>query len=315
MVGVIPTDNGDTGYMIICTALVLMMTIPGLGLYYSGMVRVQNVLVTIMQSFCIACVITIVWLCWGYSLAFSPAGMPNENGAINHSSSIIGDGRRLWLWGMNMGSVHQNAPTIPESVYCTYELAFAIITAALICGSFADRMRFGPMLVFIVLWHTLVYCPIAHWNWHPDGFLQKAGSLDFAGGNVVHISSGVAGMMCTIVIGNRKGYGRERFEPHNTLLTYFGCGLLWVGWYGFNAGSANAAVSDTVRYLASVPTVRTRLMTRRAVEHSGRNSHAQHTACHCDGRVELDGCRVDLAAPSLAPRPTLRCVRVCMLYT
>lgn len=249
--------------MIVCSAIVLMMTIPGLGtfpislcynyitlmifctsigLYYSGMVRVQNVLATVMQSFSIACTITLIWLFWGYSLVYGPAGMPTSSGQIRHSSVFIGDGSRLWLYGINPGSVHQLAPTIPESVFCVYELAFAIITTALICGSFADRMNFGPMLLFMILWHTAVYCPIAHWNWHPDGFLYQVGVMDFAGGNVVHISSGVAGFMCTIAIGNRKGIGKERFEPHNTLLTFFGCGLLWVGWYGFNAGSALGAV-------------------------------------------------------------------------
>lgn len=228
--------------MIINSALVLMMTIPGLGLYYSGMVKVTNVLATVMQSFSITCLITFMWLCWGYSLAFGPADMQGQLTGVNkHSSGLIGDGSRLWLMGVNVGSTHFLAPDIPESVFCVFQLNFAIITAALICGAFADRMKYGPMLVFMALWHTAVYCPIAHWNFHQDGFLAVQGTLDFAGGNVVHISSGVAGLMSTIVIGNRKGFGKERFMPHNILLTFFGASLLWVGWFSFNAGSALAA--------------------------------------------------------------------------
>jgi Amt family ammonium transporter len=161
--------------------------------------------------------------------------------------------------GLNVGSAHILASSIPESVYCMYQLVFAIITCALICGSFADRMKFGPMLIFMILWHVGVYCPIAHWNWHQDGFLFKAGNMDFAGGNVVHISSGVAGLMSTIVVGNRKGFGKERFEPHNILLTFFGASLLWVGWYGFNAGSAGAA-----GILAGIAMLNTQLATATA---------------------------------------------------
>ena len=236
------TDNGDTSLIILSGAFILLMTIPGLGLYYSGMVRVQNVLASVMQTFSITCLITFMWLGVGYSLAFGPANMSATLGnAATHSSPMIGDGSRLWFWGMNIDSVHQVAPTVPESAFCMFELYFAIITAALICGSFADRMKYGPMLIFMAIWHVGVYCPIAHWNWHPDGFLNKAGVMDWAGGNVVHISSGVAGLMSTIVIGNRKGFGKERFEPHNILLTFFGASLLWVGWYGFVAGSAYTA--------------------------------------------------------------------------
>lgn len=234
-------DNGDTAWMLAATALVLMMTIPGLGLYYSGMVRVENVLTTVMQSFSITCLITICWLAFGYSLAFGP---PNKNGyPLDNPSShypYYGVGR-LWLTGVTPDSWHSLAPTIPEPVYVTYQLTFAIITAALICGSFADRMKYFPMLFFIFLWHFIVYCPIAHWNWHPMGFLNKAGVLDYAGGNVVHISSGVAGLMSTIVVGNRRGFLKKEFPPHNILLTFMGASLLWVGWFGFNAGSANGA--------------------------------------------------------------------------
>jgi ammonium transporter, Amt family len=239
-------DSGDTAWMLTSTALVLFMTLPGLALYYSGMVRVKNVLATVMQTLSIAALITILWLCWGYSLAFAPTQpcidvrTPSSSNCAA-SALIYGDGSRLWLQGLTVTSTNQLAPTIPESVFCTYQLTFAIITAALICGSFADRMKFVPMLVFISVWHTIVYCPIAHSVWHPQGFLFKAGVLDYAGGNVVHISSGMAGLASTIVIGNRRGFGIERFAPHNILTTFTGMSMLWVGWFGFNAGSALAA--------------------------------------------------------------------------
>jgi Amt family ammonium transporter len=164
-------DSGDTAWMLTSCALVLFMTIPGLALYYSGMVREKNVLATVMQSFSITCLITVLWLAFGYSLAFGPAG------DTNHSSPVIGNGSRLWLRGMTINTFHQLAPTIPESVYCMFQLTFAIITPALICGSFADRMKYGPMLIFMTFWHLLVYCPIAHSVWHPDGFLFAYGFL------------------------------------------------------------------------------------------------------------------------------------------
>jgi Amt family ammonium transporter len=225
-------SGGDTSFMILSSAIVLLMTIPGLGLYYSGMVKVTNVLATVMQSFSITCLVTFLWLCFTYSLAF---GNPD---ATKWTSPFIGDGERGWLLGIEPISTHRLAGSIPESVYCVFQLTFAIITAALICGSFADRMKYSSMLIFIGLWHVGVYCPIAHANWHPDGFLYQAGVMDFAGGNVVHISSGVAGLMSTIVVGNRHGFGKERFEPHNILLTFIGASMLWGGWFGFNAGSA-----------------------------------------------------------------------------
>eukprot|EP01041_Mallomonas_annulata_P000239 gene239-433_t len=231
-------DSGDTAWMLASTALVLMMTMPGLAIYYGGMVRVQNVLATAMQSLSITCMITFLWLCIGYSLCFAPVDKVLKYTRF----SPIGDASRMWLLGIDMYSSHKLlAPTIPESVFCTYQLTFAIITPALICGSFADRMKYGSMLVFMFFWHILVYCPIAHANWHPNGFLFKIGCMDFAGGNVVHISSGIAGLMSTIVIGNRQGFGTERFEPHNILLTFMGAAMLWVGWFGFNAGSALGA--------------------------------------------------------------------------
>lgn len=232
-------NSGDTAWMLASTALVLFMTMPGLALYYSGMVSSKNVLSTTMQIFSICCLITVEWFAFGYSLSFGPASTRHFA-----SSPIFGDGSRLWLRGMQLDSVHMLAPTIPESVYCAYQLTFAIITPALICGSFAERMKYESMLVFMLIWHVIVYCPIAHANWHPDGFLFQLGALDFAGGNVVHIASGMAGLMASVVIGNRKGWvpgSNESHPPHNILLTYMGMSMLWVGWFGFNAGSACSA--------------------------------------------------------------------------
>lgn len=229
-------NGGDTAWMLCSCALVLFMTMPGLAIYYSGMVRTKNVLATIMQSFTICCLITFLWLCFGYSISFGPVNYPIDNHYL-----VYGSGDRLWLNGLSLYSTHELAPTIPESVFCVFQLTFAIITAALISGSFADRMRFLPMIVFITLWHAVVYCPIAHSVWHPNGFLNQAGALDFAGGNVVHICSGTSGLMSAIVLGHRKGFGKERFDPHNILITFIGLSMLWVGWFGFNAGSAYGA--------------------------------------------------------------------------
>lgn len=233
-------DSGDTAWMLTSTALVLFMTIPGLALFYGGMTRIQNVISVCMQIFSITCLITVCWLFFGYSLAFSPVG---DGEAENQSGNpIYGAGSRLWLSGMNIDSYHQLAPTIPEAVYCAYQLTFAIITPALICGAFSDRMKFSSVVVFIILWHFIVYCPVAHWNWHPDGFLFQAGVLDYAGGNVVHVAAGISGLVAAIIIGNRRGFGdKSRFEPHNILLTFIGLSMLWVGWFGFNAGSAVSA--------------------------------------------------------------------------
>lgn len=235
---IVNLDTGDTAWMLASTALVLFMTIPGLMLYYSGMVRSKNVLATVMQIFSITCLVTCLWLFFGYSLAFAPA-LPSPVG--QDSSPVYGDASRFWLQGMRMDSYHQLAPTIPESVFCAYQLTFAIITPSLICGSFADRMKYVPMLIFMCVWHLIVYCPIAHAVWHPKGFLFKAGALDFAGGNVVHIASGISGLVSSIMLGHRKGFGTEVFHPHNILLTAVGSSMLWVGWYGFNAGSALGA--------------------------------------------------------------------------
>jgi len=228
-------DSGDTSWVLVSATLVLFMTIPGLVLFYSGMVRTKNVLATVMQIFSICALISFLWLCFGYSLAFAPAT------STGGSLPVIGDYSRFWLHGMTIHTSNQLAPKIPESVYCIYQLTFAIITPALICGSFADRMKYWPMLVFMAVWHLLVYCPIAHAVWHPDGFLFKAHVLDFAGGNVVEVSSGVSGLVSAVMLGHRKGYGKEAFEPYNILLMTVGAAMIWVGWFGFNGGSALTA--------------------------------------------------------------------------
>jgi Amt family ammonium transporter len=228
---------GDTAWMLTSTALVLFMTIPGLALFYAGMVRKKNVLATVMQSFAICCLVTILWTVVGYSLAFTPG------------NSFIGGFSRVFLHGMNYIkgdkattlTVSHLAPTIPETVYFVYQLTFAIITPALIAGAFADRMKFSAMLVFMGLWSLVVYSPIAHMVWEPTGWLSAAGILDFAGGTVVHINAGIAGLVCCLVLGKRVGYGREVMAPHNLVLSLIGASMLWVGWFGFNAGSAVAA--------------------------------------------------------------------------
>jgi Amt family ammonium transporter len=222
-------DTGDTAWMLTSTALVLMMTIPGLALFYGGMVRKMNVLATVMQSFAVTCLITVLWTIVSYSFAFT-GGSP-----------FLGGLSRFLLYGMTLDSVNDLAKTIPESVYMCFQMTFAIITPALICGAFADRMKFSALLWFIGLWAVCVYAPIAHWVWGPDGFLNDAGVLDFAGGTVVHINSGVAGLMAALMMGKRRGYGTEPMAPHNLVLSVIGASLLWVGWFGFNAGSATAA--------------------------------------------------------------------------
>jgi Amt family ammonium transporter len=222
-------DSGDTAWMLTSTALVLMMTIPGLALFYGGMVRKMNVLATVMQSFAITCLVTVLWMIVGYSLAFTE-GTP-----------FIGGLSRLMLNGMAIDAINPLAKTIPESVFMTYQMTFAIITPALICGAFADRMKFSAMMWFMTAWSLLVYAPIAHWVWGPGGFLNDAGILDFAGGTVVHINAGIAGLVACLIMGKRKGLGTEHFAPHNLVLSVIGAGLLWVGWFGFNAGSAGGA--------------------------------------------------------------------------
>jgi ammonium transporter, Amt family len=219
---------GDTAWMMTSTALVLMMTIPGLALFYGGMVRKKNVLATVMQSFAITCIVTVVWMVIAYSLAFTDGGSMN---------AYIGGMDRFMLKGMEVDTLKG---TIPESVFMCFQMTFAIITPALICGAFADRMKFSALVIFMVLWQIVVYAPIAHWVWG-GGFLGGLGVLDFAGGTVVHINAGVAGLVCAIYLGKRVGYGTENMAPYNLVYAVIGASLLWVGWFGFNAGSELAA--------------------------------------------------------------------------
>src|SRR5260221_294179 len=221
-------DHGDTAWMMASTALVLMMTVPGVALFYGGMVRKMNVLATVMQSFAITCLVSVLWMVIGYTLAFT------------EGSSVIGGLSRVFLRGMDLTTTSSLAPTIPETVYAIYQMTFAIITCALICGAVADRMRFSALLLFIAFWLILVYVPIAHWVWG-GGFPGAWGVLDFAGGTVVHINAGVAGLVAALVLGKRRGYRVENLAPHNLVLSVVGASLLWVGWFGFNAGSAVAA--------------------------------------------------------------------------
>jgi Amt family ammonium transporter len=217
---------GDTAWMLTSTALVLMMTIPGLALFYAGMVRSKNVLSVLMQCFAITALISVLWMMFGYSIAFG------DGGAMN---AYFGSGK-AFLAGIR----DSISGTIPETVFMTFQMTFAIITPALIVGSFADRMKFSAMLWFMGLWLLIVYAPICHWVWG-GGFLGSLGVLDFAGGTVVHINAGVAGLMCALVLGKRKGYPTTAMPPHNLGYTVIGASLLWVGWFGFNAGSELAA--------------------------------------------------------------------------
>ena len=229
-------DTGNTAWMLTSTALVLFMTIPGLALFYGGMVRKKNVLGTMMQSFAITALISVLWMVVGYSMAFDTTGM--EKGVTNFHS-FIGGLSKAFLSGMEMGSL---TGTVPESVFMTFQMTFAIITPALIAGAFADRMKFSAMLVFTTLWSLLVYAPMTHMVWSGDGgFMWDMGVLDFAGGTVVHINAGVAGLVAAMVLGPRIGYGKDAMMPHNLTLTIMGAAMLWVGWFGFNAGSAVAA--------------------------------------------------------------------------
>ena len=220
-------DTGDTAWLLVATALVLMMNIPGLALFYGGMVRKKNVLATAIQAFATAALVTLLWFAFGYSLAFTDGGV--MNGFIGSLSRAFGAGL--------LGSVHDLAKTVPENVFMMYQATFAIITPAIIAGAFAERMKFSAMMWFMALWLLLVYVPVAHWVWG-GGFLGTAGVLDFAGGLVVHLNAGIAGLVCALVLGPRQGYGTEYMAPHNLVLTLVGTSLLWVGWFGFNAGSA-----------------------------------------------------------------------------
>jgi len=231
-------NAADTAWMIVATALVLMMTIPGLALFYAGMVRKKNVLATMAQSLSAVALISILWVAYGYSLAF------------------VGDGRwigtldRWFLAGMTMESVNPAAKTIPEALFMIYQMTFAIITVALVAGAVADRMRFSAWLWFAVGWFTFVYVPLAHWVWG-GGFLQTMGVLDFAGGLVVHLSAGIGGLVAAKVLGNRQGYGAENLAPYDLSLAVIGTGMLWVGWFGFNGGSAVTASPRAVMAITS----------------------------------------------------------------
>ena len=233
-------DTGDTAWMLASTALVLLMTVPGLALFYAGMVRKKNVLATLMQSFAITCIVTIVWTVAGYSIAFT------------NGNAYVGDLSRFMLHGiadhiskgvdtgfiLGAGTDGATPITIPETVYMMFQMTFAIITPALICGAFADRMKFSALCIFMTLWSLLIYSPVAHWVWAPTGWAGINGQLDFAGGTVVHINAGIAGLVTALVLGKRVGLGQENMAPYNLAYAVIGASLLWVGWFGFNAGSA-----------------------------------------------------------------------------
>ncbi len=232
-------NSGDTAWMLISAALVLLMTIPGLALFYGGMVRAKNVLSIMMQCFAITGLITILWVVYGYSLAFDTAGM--EKGVLNFNS-FVGGLDKAFLSGLTADGLTSATALFPESVFITFQMTFAIITPALIVGAFAERMKFSAMLIFMAVWFTVVYAPIAHMVWSGDGALMwDWGVLDFAGGTVVHINAGIAGLVACLVLGKRKGYPTTPMAPHNLGYTLVGAAMLWIGWFGFNAGSAAAA--------------------------------------------------------------------------
>ncbi len=229
-------DSGDTAWMITATALVLLMAIPGLALFYAGLVRVKNALAVLMQCFAIAALVSVLWMIYGYSLAFDTSGMTAGDIGLH---SFIGGFDKAWLSGIRAESL---VARVPESVYATFQLTFAIITPALIVGAFAERMKFAALLAFTALWFTFVYLPMTHMVWSGDGaLLWDWGVLDFAGGTVVHVNAGVAGLVAALVMGPRHGYPGTPMPPHSLTLSVVGASLLWVGWFGFNAGSAVGA--------------------------------------------------------------------------
>jgi ammonium transporter, Amt family len=229
-------NAGDTAWMITATALVLFMTLPGLALFYGGLVRSKNVLTVLVQCFALASIVTVLWVLFGYSFAFDTGGM--VEGVTNRGSFIGGFGQAL-LMGITPESL---TLTIPEAVFVTFQLTFAIITPALIVGAFAERMKFSAMLIFTLIWFVLSYLPICHMAWSgPGALFADCGVLDFAGGTVVHINAGIAGLVACLMVGKRRGFGREQLSPHNVPMTVIGASMLWVGWFGFNAGSAVAA--------------------------------------------------------------------------
>ncbi len=220
-------DTGDTTWVLVSTAMVLAMTAPGLALFYGGMVRSKNALGTIMQSFIILCLISVQWVLWGYSLAFGP-----------DKGHIIGGLEWLGLNGVGLDPNPDYAATIPHQAFMMFQMMFAVITPALITGAFAERMKFSAFLIFTLVWATFIYDPLAHWVWAVGGWIRNFGALDFAGGTVVHISSGASALACALVLKARLGYGKEHMAPHNLPMTVLGASLLWFGWFGFNAGSA-----------------------------------------------------------------------------
>ncbi|NBB50380.1 ammonium transporter [Rhizobium sp. CRIBSB] len=244
-------DGAATSWILTSTALVLLMTLPGLALFYGGMVRKKNVIATITQSVGVAAIVTIAWFVVGYSLSFG-VGQPAFGFPAETVQSYIGSVQAFLLDGVTMETAHSLAPGLPEFLWIAYQLTFAIITPALITGAFAERIKYSGLLLFTGLWTLLVYAPICHWVWG-GGFLGSAGVLDFAGGAVVHVNSGVAGLVCAIFLGRRKGYGTEAITAHNPVLTMIGASLLLVGWIGFNAGSAWAA--DAIASIALLNTV------------------------------------------------------------
>lgn len=257
-------DSGDTAWMIVATVLVLFMTIPGLSLFYGGLVRTKNVLSILVQCFAIACMVTILWVIYGYSVAFNTAGM--EEGVYNFYSFFGGLGT-AFLSGIGVGTV---SGSIPETVFVTFQLTFAIITPALMVGAFAERMKFSAVMLFVAIWFTFSYLPITHMAWAGDGALfANWGVLDFAGGTVVHINAGVAALVACIVLGKRKDFGITAMPPHNVTLAVVGASMLWVGWFGFNAGSQLA--SDGTAGMAMLVT----------------------QGIHCNSCVHLDGGGVD----------------------
>ncbi|HVQ77059.1 MAG TPA: ammonium transporter [Candidatus Binatia bacterium] len=223
-------DSGDTAWILTSSALVLLMTAPGLALFYGGMVRQKNALGTLMHSFIILCLISVQWVLWGYTLAFGP-----------DKGGVIGGLEWLGLQGVGQAPNPDYAATIPHQAFMLFQMMFAVITPALITGAFAERKKFSTFIIFVLAWATLVYDPLAHWVWGVGGWLRNLGALDFAGGTVVHISSGISALAAALVIGRRRGFGHQPMPPHNLPMTVMGAGLLWFGWFGFNAGSALSA--------------------------------------------------------------------------
>jgi len=251
----VPISGADTAWVLVSSALVLAMIVPGLALFYGGLVRSKNVLGTIMQSFVILCIVSLLWVLGGYSLAFGP-----------DVHGIVGGLDWIGLNGVGLAPHATYGPTVPHQAFMVFQLMFAAITPALITGAFAERMKFSALLIFSALWSVGVYCPIAHWLWG-GGWLAGFGALDFAGGAVVHISSGISALVCALVLGARQGYGTDYMAPHNLPMVLLGTGLLWVGWFGFNAGSAlGANETAVVAFVATHTAAATAALSWMAVE-------------------------------------------------